>query len=105
VRKDGRSQLVKLANNPPANAADRKKAVHDGPYASDTPFRQVFRQPRRSTAARHDVAATSPGIVPKRPDFSPVNPRIYETNEPFRALSDQSERRAELRIRPSGRDP
>jgi len=42
-----------------------------------------------SAPRRHDLAATTPGIVPKAADFSPVNRRIFETNEPFAALSDQ----------------
>jgi hypothetical protein len=42
LSKDGRSQLEKLANNPPANAADCEKAVHGGGYASGSPFRQAF---------------------------------------------------------------
>jgi hypothetical protein len=42
LSKDGRSQLVKLANNPPANAAEREKAVHGGRYASGSAFRQAF---------------------------------------------------------------
>jgi hypothetical protein len=41
LSKDGRSQLVKLANNPPANAAEREKAVHAGRYASGLAFRQA----------------------------------------------------------------
>jgi len=74
LRKDGRSQR-ELANNLPANAADCVKAVHDGRYASERAFRQVFPRPDGS-GQRHDPAATLPGIVQKPADFSPVNPRI-----------------------------
>jgi hypothetical protein len=72
LSKDGRSQLVKLANNPSANAAEREKAVHAGRYASGLAFRQAV----SGAFTGHDPAATSPGIVPKRANFSRVNPRV-----------------------------
>jgi hypothetical protein len=48
MRKDGRSQRVSLANNPPANAADRGLAVHGAHNGRGRAWRQAFAGARES---------------------------------------------------------